>query len=473
MSFYLLSSAAAVAIGWLTWRIWRKTRDVSFVIGLALIYYWSLYGAWSIIGDGLGGITPRRYYYLYDKLFPIGLDGDYFLTLVLYSLFAIGIAATVLKFARDPGTTQPPGDPLAISHTLIIVMSAAAGLLSFAIVREAIQSSAELGQSAYAATRSGDVGPLFTLHQVLNRVALLPAALGLAVIASGKRPKWIGGRSSSVHVFGYGTVLAAMYAFCVVLGNKNELFASLLAAVLFYLANARSPQHGVLGGIGVASVALIGTVDWLRALPPGAVWEHLTWTGFQASLVNIGSSNEAFGSHFSLYGVLRFEVPLTYGASVISLLASIVPRAFWPDRPLDIYPHYAESVQAASGQGYSLHHAAGWYLNFGVTGVLLGAVVWGWVWASMFNRFHEARPANTVMRFFTILAPWVFVAGIPGLIRTGIEGYKGLAIDAFLVPTLSLALTHIAKASMDRVVMPARRRRSPPVRRAYAASRAS
>jgi hypothetical protein len=473
MSFYFLSSAAAVAIAWLTWRIWRKTRDVSFVVGLALIYYWSLYGAWSIIGDGLGGITPRRYYYLYDKLFPIGLDSDYFLTLVLYSLFAIGIAGTVLKFARTPATTEPADDPLTISHTLIIVMSAAAGLLSFAIVRDAIQSSAELGQSAYAVTRSGDVGSLFTLHQVLNRVALLPAALGLAVIASGQRPKWIGGRSSSVHVAGYGVVLAAMYAFCVVLGNKNELFTSLVAAVLFYLANARFPRYGVLGGIGVASVALIGTVDWLRALPPGAVWDHLSLAGFQASLVDIGSSNEAFGSHFSLYGVLRFEVPLTYGASVISLLTSIVPRVFWPDRPLDIYPHYAESVQAAAGQGYSLHHAAGWYLNFGAAGVLLGAVLWGWAWAVMFNRFHEARPTNTIMRFFTILAPWVFVAGIPGLIRTGIEGYKGLAIDAFLVPTLSLALTHMAKASMDRVVVPVRRRKSPPVRRAYAASRAS
>ena len=471
MSYYLLLAATTGVIAWLTWRIWRKTQDASFVVGLSLIYYWSLYGAWSIIADGLGSTAPRRYYYLYDKLFPVALDQDYFLTLVLYALFVIGIAATVLKVVHDPRKAAPAGEPFTISHTLVIGMCVAAGALSFVIVREAIQSSSELGRSAYATTRNGDVGALFTLHQVLNRVALMPAALGLAVIASGARPKWIGGRSSFVHAVGYVLVLAAMYAFCVVLGNKNELFASLLAGVLFYLVNARAPKYAWLAGIGVASFAMIGTVDWLRALPAGGLWEQFSWRDFQASLVDIGSSNEAFGAHFSLYGVLRFDVPLTYGASLISLAASIVPRVFWPDRPLDIYPHYADSVHAAGGQGYSLHHAAGWYMNFGVAGVLAGAIAWGWMWATVFNRFHEARPTNTVTRCFTILAPWVFVAGMPGLIRTGIEGYKGLAIDAFLVPTLSLALTHIAMTSLHRVVKPAPRRRAPHVQRAYMASR--
>jgi hypothetical protein len=172
-----------------------------------------------------------------------------------------------------------------------------------------------------------------------------------------------------------------------------------------------------------------------------------------------------------LYGVLRFEAPITYGTSLISLAASVVPRVFWPVRPLDVYPYYAESVQAAGGQGYSLHHAAGWYLNFGVAGVMLGGVVWGWLWASLFNRFHQARPNQVAMRFFTVLAPWVFVAGIPGLIRTGIEGYKGLAVDSFLVPTVSLALSHMLVASLNRVALPARHPRRQPVQPASARPR--
>jgi hypothetical protein len=463
--------AASIIVAWLTWRIWRKTHEMSFVIGLFLIYYWSLYGAWSIVADGVGGTTPRRYHYLYDKLFTIELDHYYFLTVLLYAVFVIGIAVTVLVVARDPAEATRRSEPLMISHSLVIGMCAAAAVLSYTIVREAIQSSTELGRSAYATTRGGDVGPLFTLHQVLNRMALLPAALGLAVLASGKGAKWIAGRSHSLHVAGYAAVLAGMYSFCVVLGNKNELFASLLAGILFYFANARSPRYRLVAGCGVLSLALIGASDWLRAMPIDGILEQLNWQDFQTSLVEIGSSNEAFGAHFSLYGVLRFQVPLTYGASLISLAASIVPRVFWPDRPLDIYPYYAESVQAVGGQGYSLHHAAGWYLNFGAAGVVIGAVVWGWLWASMFNRFHRVHSTNTINRFFTILAPWVFVAGIPGLIRTGIEGYKGLAVDSFLVPTLSLALAHMAIASLNRVALPTRRRRRYSIPAARVASR--
>lgn len=462
MNYYVLLGAATVALMWLTWRIWRKTHEPSFVVGLFLIYYWTLYGGWSIVTDGLGGTTGGRYYYLYDRLFPIQLDHYYFLTLLLYAVFAIGIALTVLLVAKNPADANPPGEPLAISHSLVIGICAVAALFSYAIVQDAIQSSTQLGQSAYTTTRGGDVGPLFTLHQVLNRVAVLPAALGFAILASGKNPKWIAGRANQLHVLGYVIVLGGMYAFCVVLGNKNELFAGLLAGTLFYVVNARRPRFGLIGGAGVVSFALIGSVDWLRGVPVASLWEQLTWRDIQAALIEIGSSNEAFGSHFSLYGVLRFDVPLTYGTSVISLAASIVPRVFWQDRPLDVYPHYAESVQAAGGQGYSLHHAAGWYLNFGIVGVLLGAVVWGWLWASLFNRFHVARPKSLAYRVFTILAPAMFVAGIPSLVRTGIEGYKGLVVDSFLVPTVCIALTHAAVASMHRVVAPPRRRRRQP-----------
>ena len=471
MNYYLLLAAASAAVAWVTWRIWRKTREPSFVIGLLLIYYWTLYGGWSIIADGLGGVTSGRYYYLYDKLFPIELDNYYFLTLLLYTIFVLGVALTVLRVARGPGGAELPDVPLMISHPLVISMCAVAAFLSYTIVREAIQSSAQLGQSAYTATRNGDIGPLFTLHQVLNRIAVLPAALGLAVAASGKDPKWIAARRNYLHVAGYLMVLAGMYGFCAVLGNKQELFAGLLAGTLFYLANARRPRVWLVAGGGAVSFALIGTVDWLRGLPLVGAWEQLNWRDMETALVDIGRSNEAFGAHFSLYGVLRFETPITFGASVISLMASVVPRVFWPDRPLDVYPYYAERVQAAGGQGYSLHHAAGWYLNFGIAGVILGAVVWGWLWASLFNRFHRVRPNQVVMRFFTVLAPWMFVAGIPSLIRTGIEGYKGLTVDSLLVPTVSLALSHTLVASLNRVARPARHPQRQPVQPASARPR--
>ena len=90
--------------------------------------------------------------------------------------------------------------------------------------------------------------------------------------------------------------------------------------------------------------------------------------------------NEAYAAHFSMYGVLSRNVEPKFAYSLYSLALSAIPRIVWPDRPRDIYLYYSESVGTVQNQGYSLHHATGWYLNFGYLGVALGAVVMGLVW---------------------------------------------------------------------------------------------
>jgi hypothetical protein len=155
----------------------------------------------------------------------------------------------------------------------------------------------------------------------------------------------------------------------------------------------------------------------------------------------VASSNEAFAAHFSLYGALALNVPLTYGESVLSMLASVIPRFAWPNRPPDIYLHYADSIGVAEGQGFTIHHATGWYLNFGVLGILAGALLWGWVWARCSVAAHPVGPHRS--RFWILwgrVLPWMFVASIPMLIRAGLEGYKALLVEAFLLPTVILLL---------------------------------
>ena len=92
-----------------------------------------------------------------------------------------------------------------------------------------------------------------------------------------------------------------------------------------------------------------------------------------------------------MYGVLAGNVEPRFGYSLYSLVCSVIPRVLWPDRPRDIYLYYSESVGAIQNQGYSLHHATGWYLNFGYAGVALGALVMGLVWAYCLNAHRRGR----------------------------------------------------------------------------------
>jgi hypothetical protein len=141
-----------------------------------------------------------------------------------------------------------------------------------------------------------------------------------------------------------------------------------------------------------------------------------------------------------MYGVLAAGTEPQFGYSLYSLALSVVPRILWPERPRDIYRYYSESVGTVQNQGYSLHHATGWYLNFGYAGVAVGAVVLGLIWAGCLNAHQRIRRRSGLLyRLYATIGPWVLVAGLPPLIRAGPEGYKGLIIESFLIPVGVLA----------------------------------
>jgi hypothetical protein len=143
-----------------------------------------------------------------------------------------------------------------------------------------------------------------------------------------------------------------------------------------------------------------------------------------------------------MYGVIHKGVPLMYGVSIAVLLLSIIPRTVWPGRPAGAYEYYAAHVGAVEGQGYTLHHATGWYLNFGAFGVVFGGALLGWIAAKLFNALSAPSAHRShFYRVFIAIGFASFTAKLPLMIRDGIEGYKSLAVEAFLIPALVIALS--------------------------------
>lgn len=432
MEFYSVLTAATVAIVYLAFAIWGKTRSIGFPLGVVFLYLWSLYGAWSIVIDGLGGNSGRHYHYLFSKLFVISLDEAYFKTLLLYSLFIIVIETTVLLYAK-PWSRAIERPLLSVSHERILWISLCASALSYLIIRPSLSVASAMNLSAYLVTRSGG-NEFFSIHQVLNRVALVPLAIGFAAMCSGENPRMMAGGVGKYTPTLYLMALAWMFYFCLLLGNKNELLYSLVAAVLFYLSNARKPRWMILAGTLFVAFMGLALIDYTRGTPLSAFLTSVESTDIIQSARFLAASDEAFGAHFSMYGALKHEIPLTYGSSFVSLAASIVPRLMWPTRPFSIYEHYADSIGAVSGQGYSIHHATGWFLNFGIFGIISGAIVWGWLWARLHNLYLGSRIMSTWKLVCGALLFFTFTANIPNLVRAGPEGYKGFVIDAFVIP---------------------------------------
>ncbi len=439
MQFYVLLTSATLAILALAWLIWRRTRNAAFPVGIAVLYFWTLHGAWTVIGDSLAGRTGGKYEYLYGKLFQVDLDGDYLKALALYAMFLLAVETTVWIRCRRAPIADPDADPLLpFSHTRLLVLAAGSALLATWIVRRELVASIALNVSGYSITRHEDV-PLYTLHQLLLRCAVVAQALGVSSWASGERGRWFSARRPPLLLPAYVALSAGVFVLALMLGDKNELFFGLILGVLTYLANARTPHPMRVACAGLVLLGGVALVDYARghSLPALLRQGNLQWDELAQSLQSTAASNEAFAAHFSMYGVLHLDVPLTWGSSVVSLAASVVPSFLWHDRPGLVYAHYAQSVGASEGQGYTIHHATGWYLNFGATGVLLGAVLLGWVWAAAYNRSLRLRSlrSRAALACSVLLLPAI-TAGLPNLIRNGPEGYKGLLLDSVLVPGL-------------------------------------
>jgi hypothetical protein len=456
MEFFAMLGVTTVVIVILALALYRKRRDAGLLVGMTALYYWTLYGAWYLVIDKTGGFSGKHYQYLEYKMFPISLGGDYMLTLALYAGFIILIQLTLLvALSRDKRIEIPR---MLMRHEPILIISVLAGLASLYIIKDKLSEAWALNTSAYIYTRRA-TDEWFTLHQVLNRVAMLPSAIGFATLAAGDKSLFFVNVVRRYTWAGYIALFAAMAAFTFVLGNKNEGFTALLTGLLAYLASVRRPRFLRTALLMLAGMWFLYAVDFFRGTPISEMREAIHQRVEEATEVAsfVTSSNEAYAAHFSLYGVLANGAEPRFGYSLYSLVCSTVPRVLWPDRPSDIYAYYAESVGVIRDQGYSVHHATGWYLNFGYAGIGLGAVVMGLVWAYCLNAHQRIRRRSGLpFRLFATIAPWVFVACMPSLIRAGPEGYKGVIVDGLIIPMVVFGFACRPKKSTSKLAWDAR-----------------
>lgn len=452
MRYYIVLAIVSAVLAGFALLLWRKTRNLAFPIGLGLMYYLTLYGGWFVVYDKRGGDSGKHYHYLEDRLFPVRLDDAYFAALLWYGLFLVLLAAfTLMLVKRDRIGVATSNACLRISHWPIVGASGLCAIASYLLIRDGLAAAIASGEPVYGLMKRGlgDVTRWFTVHQIALRLAVVPPAIGVAVALSGERPRLICGDRSWLALALYGLILGGSTLLAFLLGYKSEIFVPALTGGLFYLTNVRN--RNLLGVVLVGAAAIIGMwlVDTLRFLPLDRIDLELLLDmvgHLDEATAFVTSSNEAFAGHLSMYGALAMEIPLTFGSSLWSFVASIVPRAIWEDRPADIYAYYADSVMAEPGQGYTINHATAWYLNLGPAGVVFGALLCAWVWAKFFNLCLRAPGArHRLLGIAWAIAPFTFTSYIPSLFRAGPEVYKGLLVEALLLPSIILALGAVVR----------------------------
>ncbi|MCB0790953.1 MAG: hypothetical protein H6595_12290 [Flavobacteriales bacterium] len=456
IAYALLGFATVVIVLW-TLRIVRRTGDRTFLLGMVLFYIWTFMGAWFFIGDAMSGYQGFRvglnYYYLMQKMFPFELDRDYLIALGGYTAFTFLMLLIIDLVTRSIRSIEPSARmPIAVDHRVLHGIAILAGIVSFFLVLPLIKEALATDRPIYLVTR-GTTYPGSTLHGLFNEVAAMAVLLGWAIRSTARDGRWFTDRGQRWPGWTYPALLLVVSLYFMVLGNRHELFMALVLGSMVFALNARGRRPGryvIYASVVVAQLfitAKVREMTWKEVRGEEAIVEDDTPFGLPliahvprkvtSPLARAGRkviSNELFCAHFSMYGVRRERVRPEPLLSMRYLFSSLVPRAIRSDRPPSSYDLYAKEAHLTPGQGYTIHPAAGFYLNGGWYALFFGGALWGLLWGGLIRLRSKPAQRPLPIRLFMLMGTSCWVAYLPILLRDGPELFKGLVFEGILMP---------------------------------------
>jgi hypothetical protein len=418
-----------------------KTRSMAVMLGLGLIYYFSLYGAWKVLEHAIFGIG--RYNDIELNLFSVHPCPDYENSIFLYGFFIVAIEVTLLitwvTNTQDVVTNERVG----IRHIRLLTTCFVMLLISLAIMGPHLQEAMASNQPGYLTTRFSD-DPLYSIHQIASGMAFLMLSIGFASCFGGQDNRFIIACSNVRIKTFYFVLLGVTVTYETVLGNRLDMTISAICGILFYLRNVRHVHLARLIAPALLANFALSIVAGLRGIPLGFLFKIFSGeiaVNWSEVFFPTSDSAEMYAAHLSMYGSLSEHIRPSFGISVLPFLTSIIPHALWKNRPSDVYAYYAAGMGFPEGRGFTIHHATAWYLNFGVVGVALGGILLALVWSYCERLTLKEMIGHGRFRWaLGCVALPSFVAHIPGLLRTGFEGYKALCFETLLLPALFLAI---------------------------------
>jgi hypothetical protein len=445
------------------YKVWAITKDLTFPICTLIIFYFSLGGAFVLPLDEYIGFKGSQlgFHYLpiFDKLFTVSFDKYYILSCIYYIAFILifqyGYLITLKKIiVKNKGRVADNKEHiLNINPYIVLLLTIGFIAISFIIIKDEIYYAIAHTESIYLVTRSA-INPYFTIHQVANELCvLIPfVAFTFAIIKSEKMKIRINNNKLTFILLLLSCIISSLYlAF---LGNRRETMSGLIICMLICFNQFKYVNYKKFAIIFSLVFLLFALNIFFRStyIPirlnkllvleksnNNLLIEKKEQFGAKEMSSSIIFSNELFYAHFSMYGILKKDVPITYGSSFVYLGTSLIPRAFGVQRPADISDYYYQSVNAIPGQKYTINHVAAWYLNFGIIGIVLGACILAGLFllAYYFSNF-KLNNNNKYLILLKHLMPFLLCAQMVTFITAGPEAYKSLIIEGMIIPIFFL-----------------------------------
>jgi hypothetical protein len=445
--------------------MWKVNKDFTLPISTLIIFYFTLAGAFIFPLDSFlgykGTAIGLHYLAIFDRLFPVAFDIDYIISCAYYVLFILVFQYTYILFVKkivrvnkiNNQTEKLPYEVI-INPYMVSLVSFICIFISAFILRHEIYNAIAQEKSIYVLTRANK-NSYYTIHQLANEFAVLIPfiAYTFTVVKSNKFNIRVEDKKAAFYILLVTCIISSLYISC--LGNRREILSGLVFCTLISLNHFKDISLKRFGYIFMIVLTFFLANNFFRLPVVSKQLNnilHLERSGSfieakkepksgakEGPIASVVFSNELFYAHFSMYGVIHKNIPLTYGSSFVSLVTSVIPRAINPNRPKDIYQYYVDMINPAPGQIYTIHHVAAYYLNFGFFGVVLaGFILAGFFIFAFFIDFYSFKKNGTFLILLKCLIPFLICGQLLTFITAGPEGYKSMFLEGILIPVFLL-----------------------------------
>jgi len=463
--FYILLFFFTAIIFRNAYIMWKVNKDFTLPISTLIIFYFTLAGAFIFPLDSFlgykGTAIGLHYLAIFDRLFPVAFDIDYIISCAYYVLFILVFQYTYILFVKkivrvnkiNNQTEKLPYEVI-INPYMVSLVSFICIFISAFILRHEIYNAIAQEKSIYVLTRANK-NSYYTIHQLANEFAVLIPfiAYTFTVVKSNKFNIRVEDKKAAFYILLVTCIISSLYISC--LGNRREILSGLVFCTLISLNHFKDISLKRFGYIFMIVLTFFLANNFFRLPVVSKQLNnilHLERSGSfieakkepksgakEGPIASVVFSNELFYAHFSMYGVIHKNIPLTYGSSFVSLVTSVIPRAINPNRPKDIYQYYVDMINPAPGQIYTIHHVAAYYLNFGFFGVVLaGFILAGFFIFAFFIDFYSFKKNGTFLILLKCLIPFLICGQLLTFITAGPEGYKSMFLEGILIPVFLL-----------------------------------
>ena len=190
------------------------------------------------------------------------------------------------------------------------------------------------------------------------------------------------------HLFLFVPAIAYTVARVTLLSSKLAILSCVVAIVISASARAHSGQRQKSASLVVAGLLVVAALQsaFVFAVAAGRSDGHTTGQTVSQGMSAAVSRSYGVDALVATNEHLHQGGRLLYGQSFAELGYSWVPRAVWPAKPKSFSIRFGEDVFSFSTAGlgtefFAPSYSGEWVLNFGVIGLVVGWLLFGWTLA--------------------------------------------------------------------------------------------